>query len=261
MFRALSSAATGMSAQELRVSVISNNLANVNTTGFKKSRAEFQDLLYDKIVTSGNLTSDQTRAPVGIEIGQGVRTSGTVREFSLGDLRETGHNLDLAIDGDGLFQIQLPDGRMAYTRDGAFKMSPEGQLVNNDGYALEPSIVLPSLTNRLQISKDGTVSATTSGSTEVREVAKIQIVNFMNPSGLETMGGNLFLQSPASGEPIVTNAGQEGTGFILAGYVESSNVKVIEEMVNMISAQRAYETNSRIIKAADQMMRTTSQLK
>jgi len=261
MFRALSSAATGMNAQETRVALIAHNLANVNTQGFKKSRAEFQDLLYDKVRAAGAQTSEQTQAPIGIEIGQGVKTAGTLRDFSMGDYKATLAALDLAIEGNGFFQVTMPDGETAYTRDGGFKLDSQGMIVTRDGNPLEPNIVLPVLSKDFVISRQGIVSVVQPGSTDVTTVGQIQLANFVNPAGLEAKGNNIFMKTAASGEPIAGSPGTQGLGFIMSGYQESSNVKVVEEMVDMIQAQRSYESNSRVIKAADEMLRTTANLK
>jgi flagellar basal-body rod protein FlgG len=261
MFRALSSAATGMSAQELRVSMISNNLANVSSAGYKKSRAEFQDLLYDKIRAPGAKTSDQTSAPIGIEVGQGVKVAGTLRDFSLGEFRQSSNALDMAIEGNGFFQIQLPNGETAYTRDGSFKLDSQGNLVTRDGYSLEPSMTMPAQAKHWNISKSGVVSAVQAGSHDSVEVGQIQLANFVNPAGLDALGGGVFARTEAAGDPVVGIPGMNGAGFVMSGFQEMSNVKVIEEMVDMIQAQRAYESNSRVIKTADEMLRTTASLK
>ncbi len=260
MFRALSSAATGMNAQETRVALIAHNLANVNTQGFKKSRAEFQDLLYDKVRAAGAQTSEQTQSPIGIEIGQGVKTAGTLRDFSQGDYRGTLNALDLAVDGNGLFQITLPSGETAYTRDGGFKLDSQGMIVTRDGNPLEPAIVLP-LAAEFSVSPLGIVSVMPANSTDVVNAGQVQLANFVNPAGLEAKGGNLFMKTPASGEPVVGPPGTQGLGMIMSGYQEGSNVKVVEEMVEMIQAQRSYEGNSRVIKAADEMLRNAANIK
>jgi len=250
-----------MNAQELRVSMISNNLANVSSAGYKKSRAEFQDLLYDQIRGAGAKTSDQTSSPIGIEVGQGVKVAGTLRDFSLGEFRQTSNALDLAIEGNGFFQISLPNGETAYTRDGSFKLDSQGNLVTRDGYSLEPSMTMPAQAKHWTISKTGVVAAVQAGSHNSVEVGQIQLANFINPAGLKAMGGGIFERTEAAGDPVVGLPGTNGQGFVMSGFQEMSNVKVIEEMVNMIQAQRAYESNSRVIKTADEMLRTTATLK
>jgi len=261
MFRALSSAATGMHAQEKRVGSIANNIANVNTAGYRKSRVEFQDMLYDKLSPAGAVTGEGTQKPTGFEIGQGVKAVGTLRDFSLGEFRPTGRVLDLAIEGDGFFQVQRPDGEILYTRDGSFKLDSQKRVVNSDGFPIEPAVTLPDGFDQFMVSKDGRVSIVNKGDTEPTEVGQIQLVSFSNASGLEAMGGNLFQKTPASGEPTIGPPGSQGVGFLLSGFTETSNVQMVEEMVEMISAQRAYESNSRVVKAADEMLRTAAQIK
>lgn len=262
MFRALSTAATGMEAQQTTVNVISNNLANVNTAGFKKSRAEFQDLLYETVRPAGGKTSDNTQTPNAIEIGQGVRTVATHRQFTMGDMKVSGNVLDLAIEGSGFFQIVQPDGEVAFTRDGQFKLDNQGRLVNSQGYLLEPSVSVPAGLVQIMVGPDGRVSGLndTASVTSV-ELGQIQTANFANPSGLRALGRNLYIPTPASGDAVVSVPGQPGYGSIASGYVEMSNVKVVEEMVDLIAAQRAYETNSKVVKAADEMLRSASSIR
>ena len=261
MFRALSSAASGMDAQELRVSVIANNLANINTQGYKKSRADFQDLMYDKITPAGAQTGEGTATPTPLEIGQGVRPVGTVRMFTMGQQKSTNRVLDISIEGSGFFQIQLPDGNIAYSRDGSFRLDANGQVVTGDGFALLPNVTIPLGIEQYMVGKDGSVSQVDPGSTAKTNLGQIQLATFANPAGLDARGGNMFLKTPASGEPTVGPPGTNGMGRLLSGFLEMSNVKTVEEMVNLIAAQRAYETNSRVIKAADDMLRSTATLK
>ena len=261
MFRALSSAATGMEAQERKVETIANNIANVNTTWFKKQRVEFQDLLYDNLTPAGSKTSDQTESPSGIQIGQGVRTVGTIREFSMGSLQATDRVFDMAIEGPGFFKVQMPDGTFSFSRSGSFQLSKEGKLVTPEGFSLDPEIVVPAGVGQVHVAGDGTVSATYIGDTSVTELGSITLTDFSNPSGLQAMGHNLYTATPSSGEPIDSMPGTQGLGTILSNHLETSNVKVVDEMVQLIAAQRAYESNSRVIRAADEMLRSTANLK
>ncbi|MFA5479219.1 MAG: flagellar basal-body rod protein FlgG [Candidatus Muiribacteriota bacterium] len=260
MMRSLYTAATGMDAQDLNISIISNNLSNVNTTGYKKVRAEFQDLLYQTIREAGTPVVAGQNVPAGIQTGHGVRPVATQRLFSQGDFRQTDNPLDLIIEGDGFFQITRPDGTIAYTRDGAFKMDATGTIVNSDGFFLEPLIVVPEGAERVSVGIDGTVSATI-GEDNI-ELGQITLVNFINPAGLNSIGRNLFVETVASGAPIGPGvAGLEGRGTIQQGYLEMSNVKVVEEMVQMIVAQRAYEVNSKAIQTSDSMLGIATNLK
>lgn len=261
MFRALSSAATGMEAQEKKVETIANNIANVNTTGFKKQRVEFQDLLYDTITPAGAKTSEQTSSPTGLQIGQGVRTVGSVREFSMGSLQATNRVFDMAIEGSGFFKIKLPDGEPAYTRAGSFQLNGQGQLVTPEGMELDPGIVVPAGIKQIHVAGDGTVTATQAGDTAATEIGSITISDFVNSSGLQAIGHNLYRPTPSSGEAIEATPGTQGLGTILSGHLETANVKVVDEMVQLIAAQRAYESNSRVIKAADEMLRSTASLR
>lgn len=261
MNRSLWIAATGMEAQQLNIDVISNNLANVNTVGFKKSRADFQDLLYQNIKVPGAASSTTNQVPTGIQIGHGVRPVATQKMFSQGNFQETGNSLDLAIEGDGFFKITQPDGTVAYTRSGAFKLNSEGQIVTSDGYLIEPSITIPSDATSVSISSDGIVSVKQSDSTSTTEVGNIELGRFINPAGLQAMGKNLFLPTPASGDVTAGTPGEGGFGTIAQGYLEMSNVSVVEEMVNMIIAQRAYEINSKAIQTSDDMLQMANNLK
>ncbi len=254
MIRSLYTAATGMSAQQVNMDVTANNLANVNTTGFKKSRADFQDLLYQTIRVAGATQGQGVELPTGVQVGLGTRLAATQKVFTQGDFQTTGNELDMVIEGKGFFQVTLPSGEVAYTRDGSLKMDGEGRVVTSDGYPIDPEISIPSGATSISVGKDGTVSVKLAGQTEPEDAGQIQLVNFLNPAGLESMGGNLYRVSAASGEPIVGTPGQDGLGTLAQGTVEMSNVKVVEEMVNLIIAQRAYEVNSKAIQASDEML-------
>lgn len=260
MIRALWTAATGMDAQQLNMDVIANNLANVNTAGFKKSRADFQELLYQTIRQPGTTNGNGNQIPTGIQVGLGAQAGSVEKLFTTGDIQQTGNDLDLAIEGDGFFQVQLPNGDTAYTRAGDFKKDSTGRVVTADGYPLIPSITVPTNTTKLSISDDGTVTAYLSGSTTGTQVGSITLATFSNPSGLDSMGMSLFKETTASGTPTVGTPGESGVGTVSQGYLEGSNVNIMEEMVDMIASQRAYEINSKAIKAADEMIQTTSQL-
>ncbi len=260
MMISLYSAATGMWAQQFKLDTIANNLANVDTNGYKKVRTEFQDLIYQYAKNAGTPITGASSHPTGLYVGLGTRLSGTTRIFSLGNLEYTGNSLDLAIAGDGFFQVQLPDGRIAYTRDGAFKLDANGRIVTANGYYLVPNITIPSNAVAINVSEDGTVSVEMPDGT-VQTVGTITLVRFVNPSGLKAIGDNLFIQTGASGTPIEGTAGQNGFGAIRQSYLEKSNVDVVKEMVGMITAQRAYELNSRAIMTADDMLRTLTGMK
>lgn len=259
MHAALWVSKTGLNAQDHGLTTISNNLANVSTTGFKKDRAVFQDLIYQIQRQPGALSSQDSRLPGGLQIGTGVRVAGTQKIHTTGSLEETSQPLDLAVNGRGFFQITLPDGNTAYTRDGTFHMDSEGQIVNAVGYLLEPNITIPDQTNTLTISRDGIVSATLFGETAPTEIGQIDVVDFINPVGLQAMGGNLFLETASSGAPQVGVAGEDGFGSIEQGFLEGSNVAVVEELVKMITVQRAYEMNSKVVSSADQMLQYLAQ--
>ncbi len=261
MDRSLFIAATGMEAQRINIDVISNNLANVNTTGFKKSRADFQELMYQSLKTAGAVSAEGNEVPTGIQIGLGVKPAAVQKMFHQGDFVSTGNNLDLVIEGNGFFQITKPDGELAYSRAGAFKLNSEGSIVNSDGYALEPAITIPIDAMEITLSQDGTVSVLQAGSTTPSEVGQIEIAQFINPGGLKAIGKNLFLPSGSSGEPTTGNPGSEGLGSLNQGFLELSNVNVVEEMVNMIVSQRAYELNSKVIQSTDEMLALANNLK
>jgi flagellar basal-body rod protein FlgG len=261
MLKTLSIAATGMQAQALNIDVIANNLANVNTSGFKKSRADFQDLVYQNLRMAGTASAEGSQVPTGIQLGQGTRPVATQKLFSQGDYQYTQNQLDLAIEGDGFFQVLKPNGEVAYTRSGAFKLDSEGRIVTSDGFHIEPEIVIPSDSTSVSIGTDGTVSVIQAGQTEATVIETIQLARFANPAGLNSVGRNLYLPTSASGTVQTGTAGAEGLGTISQGYLEMSNVSVVDEMVNMISAQRAYEINSKAIMAADEMLQMANNLK
>jgi flagellar basal-body rod protein FlgG len=261
MIRSLWTSATGMQAQALNLDIISNNLANVNTSGFKKSRAEFQDLLYETIQPAGTLTSQDTEVPAGIQLGHGTRPSTVLKIFSQGNMENTQNELDLAIEGDGFFQITLPSGDTGFTRDGSFKLDSDGRIVNSDGFILEPEIAIPSDSLSISVGMDGTVSVLQAGENTPSEIGTIELARFVNPAGLISMGRNLFMTSEASGDEMTGTAGQDGLGTLAQGFLEMSNVSVVDEMVNMITAQRAYESNSKAIQAADDMLQLANNVK
>ncbi len=259
MIRALYTSATGMKTQQTNVDVISNNLSNVNTTGFKKQRPSFQDLIYHESRHPGTPNAQGEEIPVGTEVGHGTRISSTQKLFTQGSMEETGNPLDLVIEGDGFFQITRPDGTTGYTRDGSFKLDSEGRVVTDDGHPLQPDITIPEEAEEISVTSDGTVSYHVEGTVE--EVGEIELVNFINPAGLSSEGRNMYTETEASGPPVPGRPGQEGLGTIEQGFLEMSNVEIVDEMVNMITAQRAYETNSRSIHASDEMMETANQLR
>lgn len=259
MQRALWTAAAGMSVQQLNMDVIANNLANVNTTGFKRSRAEFHDLLYQTINAAGTASSQSTNLPSGIQIGLGAKTAAVKRLFQQGDFKATENPLDVVIEGDGFFKVNRPDGTVAYTRDGAFTTDENGTVVNSLGYTLDPPLTLPQDAKALTIGRDGTVSVKVADGTTT-QLGTIELANFINPAGLESLGNNLYAQSPASGDATLGTPGQNGFGELSQGYLEVSNVSIVTELVDMITAQRAYEINSRSIRAADEMLQQVAQL-
>ncbi len=263
MMRSLWTAATGMITQQQNMDVISNNLANVNTTGYKKQRAEFQDLIYQTLREPGAPSGPDTMYPSAMQMGHGDRLSATNRIFTQGNYESTGNKTDMVIDGDGFFQIQMPDGSTGYTRDGSFKLDSTRQIVTSDGYPLIPSITIPenAPSDSITIGADGTVSAQEAGQNAPEQLGQIQVARFVNPAGLSAQGKNIFYQTAASGEPIVTNPGEDGAGTITQGYLEMSNVQVAEEMVNMIVAQRSYESDSKAITTSDQMLEIANNLK
>ncbi|MBV1777111.1 flagellar basal-body rod protein FlgG [Burkholderiaceae bacterium DAT-1] len=260
MMRALWVAKTGMDAMQLNIDVISNNLANVNTTGFKASRANFQDLIYQTMRQPGGSTTQQTQLPTGLQLGTGVMSVNAERIFTQGNPQQTNAPLDMQINGQGFFQITMPDGSTTYTRDGNFQLNNQGQVVTASGYLLNPAISLPPNVTKVTIGTDGTVSVNLPGQTNPTQVGQIQLANFINPAGLASIGNNLFQETTASGTPQVGTPGQTGLGNINQSYVEASNVNITEELVNMIQAQRAYEMNSKSIQTVDQMLQRLTQL-
>jgi flagellar basal-body rod protein FlgG len=259
--RALSTAATGMMAMELNVQVISNNLANMTTTGYKRQRAEFQDLLYDHVSRIGTQTSSQGNIlPVGIDLGSGVKPVGTPRLMTQGNLTLTGSPLDIAIRGDGLFKVQLPDGTYAYTRDGSFKMDAQGRIVTAQGNVVQPAITIPTNASGLTINAQGQISVVPQGSTQPTVVGQLNLTRFINQAGLLPIGDNLYQETPASGTPQDGLPGTDGAGDLQQGNLEQSNVDSVSEITTLITAQRAYEMNSKVITAADQMLQATSNL-
>src|SRR5690606_13469239 len=258
--KALYIASTGMGAQERNVEVISNNIANMRTTGYKRQRAEFEDLLYQQITRAGSPTSQQgTMVPSGLEIGSGVRTVSTPRVMSQGSVNVTERELDVAIRGEGFFMVQMPDGRTAYTRDGSFERSAEGEIVTSTGYPIEPGIVVPGTATSIAISQDGIVSAYLDNETIPTQLGQLQLARFVNKSGLEALGDNLFVETAASGPAQVGVPQADGTGNLLQNYLEMANVNSVTEIADLIAAQRAYEMNARVISGADEMMQATSQ--
>lgn len=260
MIRSLWTGTTGMNSQQLNLDVIANNLANVNTTGFKKSRADFQDLLYQTMKIPGSTTSADTESPTGIQVGLGSRPAAVSKVFTQGDLILTENELDVAIEGKGFLQVQLPDGETAYTRSGALKRDGQGRITTSEGFLLIPNIVVPEGATDLTISKTGVVSVTIGNAVEAVEIGNLQLATFTNNAGLLAIGQNLYRESPASGGPILGQPGADGYGTLLQAYLEGSNVNIIEEIANMITTQRAYEINSKSISTSDSMMQTTNQL-
>jgi flagellar basal-body rod protein FlgG len=259
MHAALYVSKTGLAAQDKQLTTISNNLANVGTVGFKRDRAVFEDLLYQIQRQPGAQTTQDTELPSGLQLGTGVRVVATQKQFTEGNLQVTEQPLDVAINGRGFFQILQPDGTIAYTRNGQFQINGEGQVVNNDGLLLEPAIAVPEGTSKITISNDGVVNAYISGEVEPQQLGDILLVDFVNPSGLQAIGGNLFFETVASGNPQQGAPGENGMGRVQQGMLESSNVDIVEEMVNMITTQRAYELNSKVVSTADQMLQYIGQ--
>jgi flagellar basal-body rod protein FlgG len=259
MLRAFSTAATGMTAQQTMVDVVANNLANINTTGFKRSQIDFQDLLYVKMIESGTEVASGINSPGGLEIGNGVRVASTIKVFTAGEYQNTGRKLDIAIRGEGFLQVTLPTGDLRYTRDGALQTNANGELVTTTGYSIEPAISVPTDAVSVSVGKDGGVNVTDSSGTQ-SVVGTIQLARFPNPSGLSSEGDNLLSETEASGTPTTGTAGESGFGIIQSGFLEKSNVQMVTELVNLITAQRAYEINSRAIKAGDDMLRTANSI-
>lgn len=261
MIRSLWTAASGMQAQSTNIDVIANNLANVNTTSFKRSRADFQDLIYETMRAAGSTSADGSQLPTGIQIGHGTRPAAVQMNFSQGDFHHTHNDLDLAIEGGGFFQVTNTDGDTVYTRAGSFKVDGTGRVVTSDGFPIEPEIVIPLDATSINVGMDGTISVMQPGSTTATEVGTLTMARFINPAGLQAIGRNLYQTTDASGDAITGTAGQDGIGTLAQGYLEMSNVNVVDEMVNMISAQRAYEINSKSIRTADEMLQMANQLK
>ncbi len=260
MNASLSIAKTGLEAQDMRMRVISNNLANVATTGFKRDRADFETLAYQNLRQVGAPNGGDAQLAVGLAMGTGVRVTGTSRIHAQGNLTITSNALDMAIEGNGFFQVLTPDGKIGYTRDGAFTLDGQGRVVTSEGYPLQPGLQVPQGSTNITIANDGTVSATAAGATEPTEIGQIQLAQFVNPPGLMPEGGNLLTETPASGAAQLAQAGTDGLGHLRQGALEASNVNMVEELVNMIETQRAYEVNSKVVKAADEMMQQATQM-
>ena len=260
MMRSLWIAKTGMEAQQTQLDAISHNLANVSTNGYKKSHAVFEDLMYQNLRQSGANSTDQSTLPTGLQAGLGTRAVATSRSFSQGSLTQTTNSFDLAVNGNGFFEIQMPDGTTGYTRDGSFQVNAQGQMVTNNGYTVQPGITIPANTQTVTVGHDGTVSALVPGNATPQIVGKLQLATFVNPAGLDPKGQNIYSETAASGTPNAGTPGQNNTGIIQQGFVETSNVNVVEELVGMIQTQRAYELNSKAISTSDQMLAKLTQL-
>jgi flagellar basal-body rod protein FlgG len=260
MIRSLWISKTGLEAQQTQMDVISNNLANINTSGFKRSRAVFEDLLYQNMRQPGAQSSQQTQIPSGLQIGTGVRPIAAERIHTQGNLQQTGNQLDVAIQGAGFLQVLMPDGTTGYSRDGSLQSDGQGQLVTANGFVVQPALTIPANATSVTIGQDGVVSVTQAGSGAPVQIGSIQLATFVNPAGLESMGQNLYLETASSGTPSTNVPGTNGTGTLSQGYVETSNVNVVEELVNMIQTQRAYEINSKAITTSDQMLQKLSQI-
>jgi len=261
MIKSLTTAATGMAAQQTNMDVIANNLANSSTAGFKRARAEFEDLMYDNRLQPGAATGLNSYTPTGVQTGMGTRTAAIQKDFTTGGANVTKNPLDLQIEGSGFFQVRTPDGELAYTRDGSFKKDAGGRIVDKNGNSLIPEITVPNIAQALEITHEGEVRALVGETGAPQILGNIEIVNFVNPAGLKAVGKNLFVQSPSSGQPNVGRPGTNSMGYLAQGQLETSNVNIVDEMVNMITAQRAYETNSKVIQASDQMLQTAIQVK
>lgn len=261
MIRSLFTAATGMIAQQLNLDVIANNLANVNTSGFKKSRADFQDLMYQIVQEPGVSPSQEGSSPTGIQVGLGVRPESVGKIFTQGDFVSTGNNLDVAIEGEGFFQVTLPNGNTAYTRSGNFKLNQDGQLVTSEGYLISPAITVPTNSLSITVASDGVVSARDPNSPTPTEIGNLETVRFQNPAGLRAMGKNLYEETQSSGSPSTGTPGEQGFGTLAQGFLESSNVSVVDEIVQMVTGQRAYEANSKVIQTADQILQNAINVK
>lgn len=260
MMRSLWISKTGMEAQQTQLDTISNNLANVSTNGYKRAHAVFEDLMYQNLRQAGANSSEQTTLPTGLQVGLGTRAVATSRSFSQGNLQQSSNNLDIAVLGNGFFELQMPDGTTGYTRDGSFQVNSTGQLVTNNGYPVNPGITIPANAQTVTIGSDGTVSVTLPGQSAPQSVGQIQIASFVNPAGMEPRGQNIFVETAASGTPNTGTPGQNGLGTLRQGFVETSNVNVVEELIAMIQTQRAYELNSKAIQTSDQMLQKLGQL-
>lgn len=261
MLKSLNTAATGMAAQQTNMDVIANNIANVSTNGFKRSRAEFEDLMYQTQKEPGTATGMNAYSPNGVQTGLGVRTAAIQKDFAGGSAQVTKNPLDLQIEGSGFFQVLTPDGQVAYTRDGAFKKDPSGRIVDKNGNVLQPEITVPPDVSGLEVAPSGEVRVIQGLNDAPQTIGQIDIVNFVNPAGLKALGKNLFSPSPSSGQAIASRPGLNGTGYLAQGQLEASNVNIVDEMVNMITSQRAYETNSKVIQASDQMLQSINNLR
>lgn len=262
MMRSLYTAASGAQAQQFHIDIIANNVANVNTTGFKRVRAEFQDLLSQTFEAAGALTAQGTNVPLGVQVGLGVGVSATQRIWLPGSVQQTGNPLDMAIQGEGFFQVLLPNGQTAYTRDGSFKRDANGQLVTSDGYQMQPAITIPSDANQIVINPDGNVFVRQSGSQTLNQVGQLQLAMFSNPAGLESVGRNLFVDSPGAGAPTqgVPGQGQFGSTTLNQGFLENANVQIVEELIGLITAQRAFEANSQVMKASGEVLQQVNNI-
>lgn len=261
MMQSLYTASTGMLGMQTQIDTTANNIANVNTIGFKKSRAEFADLMYSVMEYAGTATSDTTKSPTGIEVGLGVRPTSVNKIFSEGSLKQTDNQLDLAVTGRGFFKLELPDGTEVYSRNGAFKIDDGGTIVNSDGYRLTPEITVPQDATNISVGTDGIVTVVQPGQTEATQIGQITLTNFINPAGLHSMGDNLFVETDSSGQPVEGTPGLDGLGNIRQGFVELSNVELVVELTDLITGQRAYDSNSKVITTSDEMLQTTNNLK
>ncbi|MDQ1264253.1 MAG: flagellar basal-body rod protein FlgG [Campylobacterota bacterium] len=261
MMQSLYTASTGMLAMQTQIDTTANNIANVNTIGFKKSRAEFADLMYKVMEYAGTATSDASKSPTGIEVGLGVRPTAINKIFSEGSLKQTDNQLDMAVTGNGFFKLELPNGSEVYSRNGAFKVDENGTLVNSDGYKVIPEVVIPPDATSVSVGTDGTITVVQAGQTQATQVGQITLTNFINPAGLHSLGDNLYTETDSSGQPVEGTAGLDGLGNIRQGFVELSNVELVVELTDLITGQRAYDSNSKIITASDEMLQTTNNLK
>ena len=261
MMQSLYTASTGMLGMQTQIDTTANNIANVNTIGFKKSRAEFADLMYHVMEYAGTSTSDVTKSPTGIEVGLGVRATAVNKIFTEGSLKETNNQLDIAITGRGFFKLELPDGTEVYSKNGAFKVDSNGTMVNSDGYTLSPAVVIPPDATNITIGTDGTVTVVQPGQTEATQIGQITTTAFINPAGLHSMGDNLYIETDSSGQPVDGTPGLDGLGVLRQGFVELSNVELVVELTDLITGQRAYDSNSKVITTSDEMLQTTNNLK